>query len=143
MIGCGEELVELEIHICSFWHTFGMENSMDRNELNTLILEAQGIDPEARHTPRNFYTNRRVELDIYPESDASSCFVINFHNQRREWINVLVSDATGQILLQKDKHCQQGMNLCRLDLSSLEQGQYTVRLLLEDGVVEKMIELEA
>lgn len=65
---------------------------------------------------------------------CSGHLVVNSHFENREWVTILVMDAKGKILLQKERRTRPGANSFTFDLAQLSQLRFRVSLLTLEGV---------
>lgn len=104
--------IEMHFAVRLLRHSFSMENDMESGDPNKMHLELAPHVAAGRNT-----------------------FLLNVHCPSRQWINILVENESGSILLQKDRKCKAGLNTLPLDLNAFAAGRYKITVLsLEEAV---------
>ena len=80
-------------------------------------------------------------IQVTSNLDRKQSFWLHFFSAKREWFSLLVLDAYGNTVMNREKRCREGHNLVSLDASSLESGTYHLRILTDGKVLSGTLKL--
>lgn len=102
---------------------------MQRDELHRLIL-----GPNQKLSEKRVTQGKAQPLTILPIEGEPKTYALHVKSAHREWVSILVTDAGGEICLQKERRCKVGYNIFRVDLSKFISGRYRIDLLSSDMI---------
>ncbi len=80
-------------------------------------------------------------IQVNPNLDQEQSYWLNFFTNKREWFSLLVLNAAGKTVMQKEKRSREGHNLVSLDTSLLPLGTYKLRILTDGRILSGILNI--
>lgn len=109
---------------------------MTYSDIDTVTLDAPAVEVGEWGAPSTVRLSNRKAweeglIQVTPNLDLEDSYWLHFFSQKREWFSLLVLDAAGNTVMQREKRSREGHNLVSLDASSLVKGVYQLRILTD------------
>lgn len=123
-----------------YFGTLEKDCSMTYSDIDTVTLDAPAVEVGEWGAPVTARLSNRKAweeglIQVTPNLDLENSYWLHFFAQKREWFSLLVLDASGNTVMQREKRSREGHNLVSLDASSLVKGIYQLRILTDGRVL--------
>ena len=113
----------------------GDEDLVDNNDIIYLEIDTVGLF-DAPLSVNNI--NNTFNLSIYP-NPANDRTTIQIISERRQEININITDILGKVVLSENRTIHEGINIEEINIDNLKTGIYSIDINIDNNVMSNKL----